>query len=125
MMNIKKTLIAVASILAANPIDAITSQVREQINAQNLTEKAIEHIVQGNLTKEHLQQDVNATKKQLKQTAEEKIGQQVNNTIEQIGQKAEAEIDKQLNKTVQQPGFDLVLALAGILAIAYIIRRND
>ncbi len=133
MLNIKSTVV-LASILmlamiaqAIDPMDAITSKVSEQISVapQNLTQKAVEHILEGNLTKEHLQQDINATEEQLKQTATEKIKQEVNNTTEQIQQKAKEEIDKQINQRLGQPGAQLALAMAGILATAYLLRRRD
>ncbi len=133
MRNIKSTVI-LASILmlamiaqAADPLDAITSKVSEQISVapQNLTQKAVEHILEGNLTKEHIQQDINATGEQLKQKATEKIKQEVNNTTEQIQQKAKEEIDKQVNQRLGQPGFELAFAMAGILVIAYLLRRRD
>lgn len=111
--------------IAANPLDAITSQVSEQMNAQSLAQNAVEHIVQGNLTEEHLQQDINATKEQIQQKAEAKIKQEVNNTTEQISQKAKEEINKQVNQRLGQPGLGLVFALIGILAMAYILRRDD
>lgn len=109
---------------AANPLDAIASQVDKQTNiaAQNLTEKAIEHISEGNLTKEHLQQEYNASKGEIQQKAQEIIKQQVNNTTEQIQRKAEEEINKQVNKSL--PGFELVLAFIGIGLAAFILRRS-
>lgn len=130
-MNIRDIAVIVSILMltvtaiAANPLDAITSQVSEQMNAQNLTQRAVEHIVQGNLTEEHLQQDINATKEQLQQKAEAKIKQEVNNTTELISQKAKEEINKQVNQRLGQPGLGLVFALTGILAMAYILRRDN
>lgn len=109
---------------AASPLDAIASQVSEQttgITQQNLTKEALEHIAQGNLTQEHLQQDLNATKGEIQQKAQEIIKQQVNNTAEQIQQKAKEEINKQVNKSL--PGFELVFALSGMLLIVCLLRR--
>ncbi len=110
---------------AANPLDAIASQVSKQayIAQQNSTQNAVEHFVQGNLTQEHLQQDINSTKVQIKQRAEEIVKQQVNNTTAQIQQKAQEEINKQVNKSFQQPGFELVFALMIVLLTAYLLRR--
>ncbi len=119
-------LMLVVASQAANPLGTITSQVSKQadIASQNLTDRTVEHFVQENLTQEHLQQDFNATKGQIKQKAEEMIKQQVNNTTEQIQQKAKEEINKQVNKSVQQPGFELMFALGSILLIAYFARRH-
>ncbi len=116
----------IATAMAANPLDVLTSQVDEQMNIaqQDLTQKAVEHIVQGNLTQEHIQQDINSTKEQLRQEAEERIRQEVNNTTEQISQKAKEELNRQVNQKLGQPGFGLVFALTGILAMAYILRRS-
>lgn len=130
LMNIRDIAVIVSILMltvtaiAANPLDAITSQVSEQTNAQSLAQNAVEHIVQGNLTQEHLQQDINATSEQLRQKATEKIKQEVNNTTEQISQKAKEEINKQVNQRLGQPGLGMVLALTGILAMAYILRRE-
>lgn len=109
---------------AASPPDAIASQVNKwaDVAAQNLTQKAVEDVSQGNLTQEHLQQEFNATKEQIQQKAKEIIKQQVNNTTEQIQQKAKEEINKQVNKSL--PGFELIFASASILLIARLFRRH-
>ncbi len=46
----------VAVSMAQNPVDMISSQAGEQMNMAkgNLTQKAVQHILQGNLTGEHL-----------------------------------------------------------------------
>ncbi|HWQ20214.1 MAG TPA: PGF-CTERM sorting domain-containing protein [Methanotrichaceae archaeon] len=84
----------------------------------------VEHIVQGNLTKEHLGQDANSTKEQLKNQAAEHINQSLNVTSEQLSKMAKEELTNQVNQKVQQPGFEYVFALTGILGTALILRRR-
>jgi Skp family chaperone for outer membrane proteins len=114
--------------MAANPTDII-APVQQQIDqAQgDLPQKVVQHIVEGNLTPEHLQKDVNATKEELTKKAAE-IQQNASITQQQLQQKAKEEVKNQVNQVnqkVQQPGFEATLAAAGILATAYILLRRD
>ncbi len=114
--------------MAANPTDII-APVQHQINqAQgDLQQKVAQHIAEGNLTPEHLQEDVNITKEELTKKAAE-IKQNASVTQQQLQQKAKEEVKNQVNQVnqkVQQPGFEVTLAAAGILATAYILRRRD
>lgn len=114
--------------MAANTTD-IVAPVQQQINqAQgDLQQKVVQHIAEGNLTPEHLQKDVNATKEVLAKKAAE-IKQNASVTQQQLQQKAKEEVKNQVNQVnqkVQQPGFEATLAAAGILASAYILRRRD
>lgn len=113
--------------LAANPVDTIASTLQSNVNLsqQELEKKAVEHIAQGNLTKEHISQDVNATAEQLKKQAAERINKTLNITPDQLQQRAKEEIKNQVNQRVQQPGFEAILAVAGILGIAFALRRNN
>jgi len=114
--------------MAANTTDII-APVQQQIDqAQgDLQQKVVQHIVVGNLTPEHLQKDVNATKEELTKKAAE-IRQNASVTQQQLQQKAKEEVKNQVNQVnqkVPQPGFEATLAAAGILASAYILRRRD
>jgi len=112
--------------IAGVTIDSIASTVQEHVNIsqQEMEKKAVEHIMQGNLTKEHLSQDVNSTKEQLKNQAVEHVNQNLNVTTEQLSQMAKEELKNQVNQKVQQPGFEYFFALAGILGTALILRRK-
>ena len=112
--------------IAGIPIDFIAAPLQENANIsqQEIEKKVVEHIVQGNLTKEHLGQDVNSTKEQLKKQAVEHINQSLNVTSEQLSQMAKDELKNQVNQKVQQPGFEYAFALAGILGTALILRRR-
>ena len=114
--------------MAANTTDII-APVQQQVNqAQgDLQQKVVQHIAEGNLTPEHLQKEVNATKEELTKKAAE-IRQNASITQQQLQQKAKEEVKNQVNQVnqkVQQPGFEATLAAAGILATAYILRRRD
>lgn len=113
--------------LAANPMDTIASTLQNNVNLsqQELEKKAVEHITQGNLTSEHISQDLNATAKQLKKQAAQHINQTLNVTPDQLQQRAKEEISNQVNQRVRQPGFEAILAVAGILGIAFALRRNN
>jgi PGF-CTERM protein len=107
-------LLAMISTAAAqNPIEAAASSLQEQMNAagQQLQKKAVQHIAEGNLTQEHIAQDLNASKE---------------NLTEQLQQKAEEELKKRLSQEMQkQPGFGAALAILATLATAGIIRRRN
>ena len=110
--------------IAQNPIDDLTGSVQEQLNTvgQQLQQKTAQHIVEGNLTQEHISQDLNATTEQLKKDALEKINPALNVTSEQLEQKAKEDLKKQLDKNV--PGFEYASALIGMLGTALILRRR-
>ena len=114
----------IPTVIAQNPIDAVTGSLQEQINTvgQQLQENAAQHIVEGNLTQEHISQDLNATTEQLRKEALEKINPALNVTSEQLEQKAKEELEKQLNQNV--PGFEIAFAMIGILGAALILRRR-
>ena len=114
----------IPTVIAQNPIDAVTGSLQEQINTvgQQLQENAAQHIVEGNLTQEHISQDLNATTEQLRKEALEKIDPALNVTSEQLEQKAKEELKKQLNQNV--PGFEIAFAMIGILGAALILRRR-
>jgi PGF-CTERM protein len=113
--------------MAANPMDLMAAPLQDSLNlnATDLGKKALDHIAQGNLTQEHISQDINATKEQVKKEAVSQINQNLNITPEQIQQRAKEELQNQVSQKVQQPGFEALLALAGILGIAYVFSRRN
>jgi PGF-CTERM protein len=112
--------------LAASPVDLIAAPLQEKMNIspEELQKKAIEHIAQGNLTGEHISQDLNATGEQLKEAAAKHINQSINTSLDQLSQRAKEELKSQLGQKVQ-PGFETLFALAGILGAALILRRRS
>jgi hypothetical protein len=114
------------TVIAQNPIADLTESVQEQVNTagQQLKQNAAQHIVEGNLTQEHISQDLNATTEQLRKDALDKINPALNITSEQLEQKAKEELKEQLDKNVPLPGFEYASALAGILGTALILRRR-
>ena len=120
------TLIALISTVSAqNPLDAIAGSLQEKVNSagSELQQKAVQHALEGNLTQEHIAQDLNAAKEGLKGQALEKANQSLNVTSEQIEQKAKEELQSQINQRAKQPGFEGFLAIIGILAAALFMRR--
>ncbi len=122
------------SAMAANPIDAIAAPLQEKANVagQELQQKAAQHILEGNLTSEHIAQDLNATRENLTGQAKEKINEELsqrlnqglNLTPEQLSQRAEEELKKQVTQKMQAPGFEFILALTGFLGAIYSLRRR-
>lgn len=124
------TLIALISTVSAqNPLDAVAGSLQDQVNSagSQLQQKAAQHVLEGNLTQEHLTQDLNAAREEIVGEAAGKINQNLNLTAqqlqEQVQQKAKEELQNQVNQAAKQPGFEGILAIAGILAVALLIRR--
>jgi PGF-CTERM protein len=122
-------LLAIVSTTAAqNPIEAVAGSIQEQMNTagQQLQEKTVQHVLEGNLTEEHISADLNATRENLTEQARAKINQEINEsknlTPEQIKTKAEEELKKRM--TQQQPGFEASFALLAALAAVGLIRRK-
>ena len=121
-------LLAIISTGAAqNPFEAAASSLQEQMNTagQQIQEKAVQHVLEGNLSQEHIAQDLNAGKENLTAQARAKVNQ-MNLTSEQLQQKAAEELKKQVNEQIQtQPGFGTALAMLATLAAAGLIRRRN
>jgi uncharacterized protein with von Willebrand factor type A (vWA) domain len=123
-------LLAMVSTAAAqNPFEAAASSLQEQMNTagQQLQEKATKHVLEGNLTQEHIAQEINATKDNLTAQATAKINQISQNlSSEQLQQKATEELKKQVSEQIQkQPGFDAALAILATLVAVGIFRRRN
>ena len=120
--------------MAANPIDAIAAPLQEQVNVagQELQQKAAQHILEGNLTSEHIAQDLNSTKENLTEQAKAKLNEEINQklnqglnlTPEQLSQRAGEELKKQVSQKMPAPGFEFILALTGFLGAIYSLRRR-
>ena len=112
---------------AQNPLEAAASSLQEQMNTagQQLQEKAVQHVLEGNLSQEHIAQDLNATKEKLTGQAIAKVNQ-MNLTSEQLQQKATEELKKQVSEQIQkQPGFEAAFAILATLAAVGLIRRRN
>lgn len=129
MRNLRLIVLALAlafipAAMAANPIDIAPLQGKLNTTASDLEKSALEHISEGNLTQEHISQDVNATinatKEQIKKEAMEQINQGLNVTAEQLEKKIKEDLKNQVNQQVQQPGFEALSALLGLLGIAFL-----
>ena len=123
-------ILAIFSTAAAqNPFEAAASSLQEQMNTagQQLQEKATKHVLEGNLTQEHIAQDLNATRDNLTAQATAKINQISQNlSPEQLQQKATEELKKQVSEQIkQQPGFDAALAILAAMAVAGLFRRRN
>jgi hypothetical protein len=117
--------------IAQNPLDAATGAIQDKINAAGgeLQQKAAQHILEGNLTSEHIAEDLNSTKENLTLQAKEEIGKKLdgnlNITSQELEQKAKEELKNQLSqKLPQQPGFSGILSALGIIGATILIRKK-
>ncbi len=114
---------------AQNPMDAVTGSAQEQMNTigQQLQQKAVQHLAEGNLTKEHISQELNVTKQNLTEQAKEELNQKLNENLnltpEQLQQKATEELKKQINQKV--PGFEALIALVSLVFAVLIMGRRS
>jgi PGF-CTERM protein len=119
----------VSTAAAQNPFEAAASSLQEQMNTagQQLQDKATQHVLEGNLTQEHIAQDLNATKDNLTAQATAKINQISQNlTPAQLQQKATEELKKQVSEQIkQQPGFEAAFALLAVLVVVGLFRRRN
>lgn len=119
----------ISNAAAQNPLEAAASSLQEQVNAagQQLQEKTVQHALEGNLTQEHIAQDLNATKDNLTAQATAKITQISQNlSSEQIQQKAAEELKKQASEMIkEQPGFEAALGILATLVTFGLLRRRN
>jgi len=123
-------LVSVAS--AQNPIESLAGSLQSQATAagEKLQQKAVQHVVEGNLTSEHIAQDFNKTAENLTEKAKQELGQKLNQNLNispaELEQRAKEELKNQLNqKLKQQPGFPAALAVLAIFAAGCLIKRRD
>ena len=132
-MVVIAALLALVSIASAqNPFDAVAGSLQSQVTAagEQLQQKAVQHIAEGNLTQEHIAQDFNATTKNLTEKAEQELGQKLNQNLNitpaELEQRAKEELKNQLNQKLKQvPGFPAALAVFVILAAGCLIKRRN
>ena len=119
----------ISTAAAQNPFEAAASSLQEQMSTagQQLQEKAAKHAIEGNLTQEHIAQDLNATKDNLTAQATAKINQISQNlSSAQLQQMAAEELKKQVSTQIkQQPGFEAAFALLAVLAVVGLLRRRN
>jgi hypothetical protein len=123
-------LVSVAS--AQNPVDSFAGSLQSRVEATGgqLQQKAVQHIVEGNLTQEHIAQDFNKTAENLTEMAKQELGQKLNPNLNitpaDLEQRAKEELKNQLNQKLNsQPGFPAVLAVLVILAAVCLIKRRN
>jgi fatty acid-binding protein DegV len=123
-------LVSVAS--AQNPIESLAGSLQSQVEAAGgqLQQKAAQHIVEGNLTQEHIAQDLNRTAENLTEKAKQELGEKLNQNLNispaELEQRAKEELKNQLNQKLnQQPGFPAVLAVLVILAAVCLTKRRN
>jgi hypothetical protein len=77
-------LISVASVASAqNPVESFAGSLQSRVEAtgEQLQRKAAQHIVEGNLTQEHIAQDFNRTAENLTKMAKQELGQKLNQDL--------------------------------------------
>ncbi|MCJ7444377.1 MAG: PGF-CTERM sorting domain-containing protein [Methanotrichaceae archaeon] len=58
------------------------------------------------------------------QQAKEQINKNLPITQEQLQEKAKEDLKKQANEKIQSPGFELILAVSGLITAVYMLRRR-
>ena len=132
-MVVIAALLALVSIASAqNPFDAVAGSLQSQVTAagEQLQQKAVQHIAEGNLTQEHIAQDFNATTGNLTEKAKQELGQRLNQDLNitpaELEQRAKEELKNQLDQKLNQvPGFPVALAVLVILAAGCLIKRRN
>lgn len=130
MIALALALIFMPAAMASNSIDVAAAPLQEKLNttASDLEKSALEHLAEGNLTQEHIRQDINATinttKEQIKKEAMVQINQGLNVTAEQLEQKIKDDLKNRVNQQVSQPGFEALFALLGLAGIALLVGRK-
>lgn len=126
-------LVAMASSASALvPAPSANESLQDKIGAEGLQlrDKSVKNLLEGNLTRDSISKDINATKQNLTNLARRKIvgeiDENLNQTADQIEQKAREELQKRLGQeAMPQPGFGATLAILVSLASAGLIRRRD
>jgi hypothetical protein len=123
-------LISVAS--AQNPVESFAGSLQSQVTTagEQLSQKAAQHIAEGNMTQEHIAQDFNNTAENLTEMAKQELGQKLNQNLNispaELEQRAKEELKNQLNQKLNsQPGFPAALAVLVILAAGCLIKRRN
>ena len=122
----------VSAVSAQNPVDSLAGSLQSQVKAtgEQLQQKAAQHIVEGNLTREHITQEFNTTTENLTEKAKQQLGQKLNQNLNitpaELEQRAKEEMKNQLNQRLNsQPGFPAALAVLVILAAGCLIKRRN
>ena len=132
-MVVIAALLALVSVASAqNPFDAAAESLQSQVTAagEQLQQKAVQHIAEGNLTQEHIAQDFNKTAENLTEMAKQELGQQLNQNLNitpaELEQRAKEELKKQLNQKLNQvPGLPVALVVLVIFAAGHLIKRRN
>jgi hypothetical protein len=115
---------------ASNPLedasDSLKSQVVEKANitGTGIEQRAVKSILEGNYSSEKMRDDVNATKKEIKQRAVQKINSEIDNASEGLKQKVASDLKSQVNATAQQPGFESACALLALAALCAFLQKR-
>ena len=100
MVVIAALLALVSMASAQNPFDAAAESLQSQVTAagEQLQQKAVQHIAEGNLTQEHIAQDFNATAENLTKMAKQELGQKLNQDLNitpaELEQRAKEELKR-------------------------------
>jgi hypothetical protein len=108
--------------IAVSPVDMVAAPVQEKANAvgQELQQRAVQYVQEGNFSASHLNQELNATKNDLMQQASEQLNQNLPLNSQELQQRAKEELEKRAAKT---PGFEVAFSIVGLLCAVILSRR--
>jgi hypothetical protein len=116
---------------AQGQLSSANESLQDKITAEGeqLRDRSVKQLLEGNLTRDRISQEINTTKENLTNLAREKIGETIdenlNQTADQIEQTAREELHKRLGQEIpQQPGFGAAMAALVSFVAAGLLRRR-
>jgi PGF-CTERM protein len=108
--------------MAVGPADLVAAPIQEKVNSlgQDLQQKAVQYVQEGNFSASHLNQELNETKNDLMQEASKQLNQSLPLDAQDLQERAKEELE---SRAAQTPGFELAVAFVGLLCVAILARR--
>jgi PGF-CTERM protein len=106
--------------MAVSPVDLLPVQEKVNTIGQELQQKAVQYVQEGNFSASHLNQEMNETKNDLMQQASEQLNQNLPLNAQELQQRAKDELE---SRAAQTPGFELAFTIVGLLSAVILARR--
>jgi hypothetical protein len=115
-------MLSLQAVSAASPIDLASTPVQENINnvGQELQQRAVQYVQEGNFSASHLTALLNETKDDLMRQASEQLNQNLPLSSEELQQRAKEELE---SRSAQMPGFEMAFSIAGLFCAVILARR--
>jgi hypothetical protein len=115
-------MLSLPAAVAVNPFDLVSTPVQEDINTagQELQQRAVQLMQEGNFSASHLTAELNETKDDLMRQASEQLNQNLPLSSEELQRRAKEELE---SRVAQMPGFELAFSIAGLFCAVIMARR--